>query len=193
MSKMVFSSEGKKVEVEEEIITHIRQAHPIDARAILGLMRHVGRETGYLNYGPEGSDLSVVQQKALIENYKALDNCVLLVIEVDDQIIGMANLAGLDQNKQKHVAEIGISIIKEYWGVGIGSFLLEALLDYAEEAGLRVLTLEVVVENERAIHLYERFGFEKKGRLSQRLKDGYRYLDTYIMEKVLVKKKKNEA
>lgn len=193
MSKMVFSSEGKKVEVEEEIITHIRQAHPIDARAILGLMRHVGRETGYLNYGPEGSDLSVVQQKALIENYKALDNCVLLVIEVDDQIIGMANLAGLDQNKQKHVAEIGISIIKEYWGVGIGSFLLEALLDYAEEAGLRVLTLEVVVENERAIHLYERFGFEKKGRLSQRLKDGYRYLDTYIMEKVLIKKKKNEA
>lgn len=193
MSKMVFSSEGKKVEVEEEIITHIRQAHPIDARAILGLMRHVGRETGYLNYGPEGSDLSVVQQKALIENYKALDNCVLLVIEVDDQIIGMANLAGLDQNKQKHVAEIGISIIKEYWGVGIGSFLLEALLDYGEEAGLRVLTLEVVVENERAIHLYERFGFEKKGRLSQRLKDGYRYLDTYIMEKVLVKKKKNEA
>lgn len=190
---MVFSSEGKKVEVEEEIITHIRQAHPIDARAILGLMRHVGRETGYLNYGPEGSDLSVVQQKALIENYKALDNCVLLVIEVDDQIIGMANLAGLDQNKQKHVAEIGISIIKEYWGVGIGSFLLEALLDYAEEAGLRVLTLEVVVENERAIHLYERFGFEKKGRLSQRLNDGYRYLDTYIMEKVLVKKKKNEA
>lgn len=182
---MVFSSKGKKVEVEEEIITHIRQADPNDARAILGLMRHVGRETGYLNFGPEGTDLSVVQQKSLIENYARLDNCVMLIIEVDDQIIGVANLAALDQHKQKHVAEIGVSIIKEYWGLGIGSFLVEALLDYAEQVSLRVLTLEVVVENERAIRLYERFGFDKRGRLSQRLKDGYRYYDTYMMEKVL--------
>ncbi|MBG9986401.1 GNAT family N-acetyltransferase [Facklamia sp. DSM 111018] len=169
----------------EEIITTIRQAEPIDARAILGLMRHVGRDTKYLTFGPEGSFLNVKQERQLIEQYAQAERSILLVIEVDEQIIGIANLAVLDNDKQSHVAEVGISIIKEYWGYGIGRIALESLIEFATSVGIMVLTLEVVIENQRAINLYKRLGFEIKGTLSKRLRSGQLYFDSYVMEKIL--------
>lgn len=170
---------------EEEIIATIRQAQPLDARAILGLLRHVGRETDYLTFGSQGTSLNVAQEVQLIEQYANSPTSLLLVVEVDDQIIGVANLATLDKDKQSHVAELGISIIKDYWGYGIGQMVVDELLTFAKKVGLRVITLEVVVENERAIHLYQKFGFEIKGELTDRLHVGLRYLNAYIMEKVL--------
>lgn len=170
---------------EEEITATIRQAEAVDARAILGLLRHVGRETPYLTFGPQGSRLNVAQEVQLIEHYAASQTSLLLVVEVDDQIIGLANLSTRDKDKQSHVAELGICIIKDYWGYGIGQMVIEELLTFAKKVGLRVITLEVVVENKRAVSLYQKFGFEIKGELTDRLHVGLKYLNAYIMEKVL--------
>lgn len=169
----------------EEIDTIIRQAEPNDARAILALTRQVGQESNYLTFGPEGIGLSVQQEMELIERFMRAPTSLMLVAEVDDQIVGLANIAAFTSEKQAHVAEIGVSLVQEYWGYGIGGLLVEALIDFAKEVNLQLITLEVVVENERAVRLYERYDFEIRGTLQKRLKHECRYYDSYVMELLL--------
>lgn len=63
-----------------------------------------------------------------------------------------------------HRAEFGISILKEYWGLGIGRALMEACIHCAKTAGYAQLELEVVAENARAIFMYQTAGFVEYGR-----------------------------
>ncbi|AXY26441.1 GNAT family N-acetyltransferase [Suicoccus acidiformans] len=162
-----------------------RQAEPEDARAILGLIQEVGKETDYLVYGEDGTGLSLEAERALIQSYLYAETSLMLVIEVDGQIIGIGDLATLPYDKQAHVAEVGIFLIHEYWGYGIATMLFEEMLEFAQGVGLKVLTLEVVTENTRAIKLYEKFNFKIVGEFSQRLKYPGGYYDTYLMERIL--------
>ena len=61
-------------------------------------------------------------------------------------------------------ADFGISILREYWGQGIGAALTGACIDCAKEAGFWQLELEVVGDNENAVRLYKRYGFMEYGR-----------------------------
>ncbi|WP_448061925.1 ribosomal protein S18-alanine N-acetyltransferase [Cellulomonas hominis] len=49
-------------------------------------------------------------------------------------------------------------------GRGIGALLLAALVERARELGAASVLLEVRVDNDPALHLYERAGFERIGR-----------------------------
>ena len=76
--------------------------------------------------------------------------------------------AGVDavgtRDKLRHRAEFGISVLRAYWGLGLGRALTEACIQCAKEAGYEQLELTVVAENERAIALYKKAGFVEFGR-----------------------------
>jgi len=79
--------------------------------------------------------------------------------------VGSAGVSAVrSRRKVAHRARFGISILKEYWGMGIGRVLMEASIDCARKAGFTQLELEVVADNERAVSLYRRAGFEEYGR-----------------------------
>lgn len=88
--------------------------------------------------------------------------------------------------KYRHRAVMGISVRKEYWGCGLGSFLMQVAVEQAAANGFEQLELGVFEDNVRAIHLYEKFGFEKYGVNPRafKLKDGT-YRDEIIMVKML--------
>lgn len=171
--------------MNELVDAHVRVAQPQDAKAILGLSQQVGSETPYLTFDENGIYMTVEQEVELIKLYEQTPNSMLIVTEVDDQIVGMANVTAFTTNKQTHVAEVGICLIKEYWGYGLASSMMEMLMEFAEHSDLKVLTLEVVQENAPAIKLYENFGFKTTGTLSKRLARECGYFDSYVMEKVL--------
>ena len=60
--------------------------------------------------------------------------------------------------------EIGMIVASEWRGRGVGSALIEAAIEWARANGLHKLTLTVFPDNERAIALYEKFGFLEEGR-----------------------------
>ena len=64
----------------------------------------------------------------------------------------------------KHRAEFGISILKEYWGLGLGKALTKACIQCAKGAGYVQLELNVVSENRKALSLYLDPGFKEFGR-----------------------------
>lgn len=169
----------------EELEIDVRVAKPQDARAILGLCEQVGSETPYLTFGEEGLNLTVQEEVAIINKYNKAQNSILLVSEADDQIIGMSNITQFNAAKQRHIAEIGICLVEEYWGYGIASMMMEMMIEFAENSDVKVITLEVAQRNEAAIKLYEKFGFEIVGNLRKRLKVEGCYLDSFVMEKVL--------
>ena len=76
--------------------------------------------------------------------------------------------AGVDavgtRDKLRHRAEFGVSVLRAYWGLGLGRALTEACIQCAKEAGYEQLELTVVAENERAIALYRKAGFVEFGR-----------------------------
>ncbi len=79
---------------------------------------------------------------------------------MDGVVVGNAGITSLGTRyKVRHRAEFGISILREFWGLGIGKALMSACISCAKEAGYEQLELEVVAENSSAIALYKKAGF----------------------------------
>ena len=59
-----------------------------------------------------------------------------------------------------HRATMGLCVVQEYWGLGIGTKMMETLIGIARmQPSLKQLELEYYGCNNRARDLYERFGF----------------------------------
>ena len=107
-----------------------------------------------------------------------------LVAELDGQVVASSGL-NREQHHRSHSASLGVMVHTDYQGLGIGSALLEAMVDLAENwLSLTRLFLEVYSDNSQAINLYEKYGFEQEGRYqAHSFRDG-RYVDTLVMGRV---------
>lgn len=102
------------------------------------------------------------------------------------ELIGSAGLHPVTGSlRTRHVAGLGLCVAPAWWGRGVGSALMQRLLDWADHwAGLLRIELGVFPDNARAIALYRKFGFELEG--TQRawaLRDGA-YVDSLMMARL---------
>lgn len=82
----------------------------------------------------------------------------------EEEIIGTAGLTINSNPRLRHSGGIGIMIHKDYQNMGVGTALMEALLDVADNWLMLIrVELGVFEDNKRAIHLYEKLGFKKEG------------------------------
>jgi putative acetyltransferase len=104
-----------------------------------------------------------------------------LVAEVDGKVVGNAGLS-MEEHNRAHAGHIGMMVDTAYQGMGVGSALLEAGIDLAENwLGLTRLQLEVYPDNGPAIQLYEKHGFEREGLCRAYGFRGGRYVDALVM------------
>jgi RimJ/RimL family protein N-acetyltransferase len=134
----------------------IRRAGPGDAAAIARQMKVVVDEGGWL---ATESDTTLEQLTERFREGFAKEN-ISIVAEEDGEIVGGI---GVNPSGIAGVAWLGMSIIAEHRGRGLGRELLDAAIEAAREADYRKLELEVFPENARAIALYLRAGFEIEG------------------------------
>ena len=87
--------------------------------------------------------------------------------------------------RQAHSIYIAMGVLQAWVGRGIGRSLLEALEGWAQSNGLHRLELMVNYNNERAIRLYEKFGFEREGVKRHALRVDGRYIDAFYMAKLI--------
>ncbi len=85
-----------------------------------------------------------------------------------------------------HRASLSLLVLQEYWGLGIGSQMIQQCICWCQERGVTQLELEVVAGNIRAVALYQRFGFQISGIIPNALRypDGS-CADEYFMVKYL--------
>ena len=109
-----------------------------------------------------------------------------LVAVAGERVVGMLGLHTFpDKPRRRHAGAVGISVHDEWQGKGVGTALMRAGVELADKwLNLVRLELEVYTDNEPAIRLYHRFGFEREGTLRQyAFRDG-RYVDSYLMARL---------
>ena len=142
-----------------------REAEPSDAGKFLEYCKIVGAETDNLTFGAEGLSLSISQEADFIRKFAGNPGSIMLVAFDEGELIGTGAVSVISGKPRfAHRREIAISVRKDYWGKGIGTGIMNILMDFAKKSGAEVLELEVRSDNEAAIALYKKFGFEKAGR-----------------------------
>lgn len=143
----------------------LRSGTPEDAPAYLAYYTAAHSETEYLTTYPDENrqDTSAMAQR--LAETAASSTAIEICAFVGGELVGSAGIGMVrDREKTRHRATFGISIRKEYWGLGIGTVLTAACIAAARQAGYLQLELEVVAENQAALRLYRRLGFLEYGR-----------------------------
>ncbi|MDT9001379.1 GNAT family N-acetyltransferase [Paucibacter sp. APW11] len=109
-----------------------------------------------------------------------------LVAVVEGRVMASAGLhPAAAALRRRHAMSLGISVAPEAQGHGLGSALLGALIDYADNwAQVLRLELEVYCDNDRAVRLYQRFGFEIEGRMRRHALRAGQYVDSFGMARL---------
>ncbi|MFB0724257.1 GNAT family N-acetyltransferase [Aeromonas salmonicida] len=155
----------------------IRHAEPTDAPALRDLYALPNAQAGTLH----------LPTPPLSQWQKRLESSdvVALVAEVDGLLVGQISLHMEPNPRRKHVAGIGMGVRDDWAGKGVGSALMAAALDLADNwLNLRRIELTVYSDNDAALALYRKFGFEQEG-----LARGYafrqgEYVDALYMARI---------
>lgn len=136
-----------------------------DGQTVSDLFVATHGQTDYLLAYPEEHSFTVTQECEFLEARSESENQIMLLAVVDGAIVGTAGIEAVGRKyKVRHRAEFGISVDREYWGLGIGRALMDACIECAKKAGYLQLELDVVADNDRAIALYKSGGFTEYGR-----------------------------
>ncbi|EPF1846336.1 TPA: GNAT family N-acetyltransferase [Pseudomonas aeruginosa] len=110
------------------------------------------------------------------------ERLLMLVALHQGQVIGNATLEQFSRIRRSHCGGIGMGVAVAWQGKGVGSLLLAALLDVADNwMNLHRIELSVYTDNYPALALYGKFGFETEGELRDyAVRDG-RLVSVYSM------------
>ncbi|MBR3424102.1 MAG: GNAT family N-acetyltransferase [Clostridia bacterium] len=165
----------------------VRSPREEDASGLLDYLYVTACETEFLMRCPEECGKYTLEgERAFIEKAKTSDSEAAALCLVDGKIVGLANIMWSRAIKTKHRASVGIALVREFWGLGIGTALMEELIRIAEEnEDLIQIELDFIEGNARARALYEKLGFRIVGVKPNaiRLKDG-----TLLNEYSMIKK-----
>lgn len=143
----------------------LRSAESSDAADFLAYFKQAHGETNFLAAYPDEASHTADEMAEKFEQRKESDTAVEVCAFVDGRLIGSAgNRMVSSREKLRHRAEFGVSLIREFWSLGIGSALTESCVGLAGEAGFLQLELEAVSDNASALRLYKKYGFVEYGR-----------------------------
>jgi len=148
----------------------IREATAEDARSVLDYVQQVCGESDFLSFGPGEFELSEQKEKEFLENSRETNNQLYMLGLINGTIISTLSFSGGQRNRIKHCGELGMTVQKQYWGIGIGKLMLDALIAWAKDTNIiKKINLRVRTDNKRAILLYERKGFVKEGTIRKEI------------------------
>ncbi|MTJ84392.1 MAG: GNAT family N-acetyltransferase [Telmatospirillum sp.] len=107
-----------------------------------------------------------------------------IVAEKAGRVSGVANLARA-KGRRAHVASMAVAVHDEFQRQGVGSALIAALINLADNwLNLKRLELSVYTDNEPAVRLYRKYGFVMEGtHRADTYRDG-RFVDVFSMGRV---------
>ena len=114
---------------------------------------------------------SFEKAKERTELFNTHENKLMLVTEIDGQIVSLSEIECGEKKRNRHIGQIGISILPAYRGLGLGSAIMETMIDWATaNPVIEKLALGVWSRNEPAIGLYTKMGFVEEGRKVREVK-----------------------
>lgn len=130
-----------------------------DAEKLLNYIKKSCGETEFLARYPEEWTITVEQEEAWVNRLRSSPDTLGITCYVNGEVVGNCEIGFKSGMKVSHRATVAIAVLKEYWNLGIGSAMFAELISAARERGTEIMELEFVEGNDRAKHLYEKFGF----------------------------------
>lgn len=166
-------------------MVNIRTVEAADAEKLLSMLRKLDKETNFMMYESDERTTTIAEMSERI-NESLKNSSLMIVAEVNSEIVGFLSAERGFANRIKHSAYIVVGILKEYCGKGVGTRLFNNLLEWTELNGITRLELTVMTNNEKAIKLYKKFGFEIEGIKKNSMIVEDKYVDEYYMARVQV-------
>lgn len=177
---------------KEELDISIREVVPSDSKRLLDYMKRSSAETEFMLTEETITGLTVEQEAEYIARISQSENNCLLAAVHKKQLIGVASVHAASEQELRHIGDVGISVDKEYQGMGLGTIMMEELVEWAERSGIiRRLELKVQQRNERAVHLYEKTGFRKEALMERGIYLNDSFLGVWLMSKLIDETEKN--
>ena len=164
-----------------------RSPVPADAKDMIECLKMASEESYFMTRYPEEITVTVEDEVKYLEDSLKSDMEFSIAAFVHGELAGNASVKPLSANyKLAHRGGFGIAIKQKYWNLGIGNLLIQECLSQAVKAGYEQIELGVFADNDKALNLYKKYGFEVWGRTENafRLKDGT-YRDEICMGKSL--------
>ena len=181
--------EAKEVRVKNGKTLILRSPQADDAANMIAYLKQVTGETEYLLRSPEEVTYTIEEEQDLIRRWLGSERSMMIAVFDPDgeRVLGSTAVNPIgDKSKNRHRGGIGISLFKELWGQGLGTILMTEIVDVSRRIGYSQVELGVYADNERAIRLYEKQGFETTGRIPRafRMNDGS-FCDELLMVRFL--------
>ena len=165
----------------------IREADPTDATDLVAFLNRVSLETDFTSLDKDGILLTNSEMGIFLEKQATSDNQITLLALLDGEIAGLVNITADQRKRVRHIGDLFIVIGKKYWNNGLGSLLLEEVIEWAQASGiLRRLQLTVQTRNQAAVYLYQKHGFVIEGRQERGayIEEG-EFIDVYLMGRLI--------
>lgn len=166
----------------------IRSLCAADAQQVLAHRICVCGETENLSRYPDEIRITQEEERAILHKQEQNPKGVMLGAFAGDQLVAMASVLPISDSHERyrHRGSFGISVIRDFWNLGIATLLIPLVSKCARQAGYEQIELEVLAGNEKAISLYQRHGFREYGRRPHdvKMRDGA-YRDALLMLRAL--------
>jgi L-amino acid N-acyltransferase YncA len=163
----------------------IREAKDEDFPSIWKIYRKVVSEGEYTSATRAETLLETPETSYRDQNDKK--RFITVLCEIERQIVGYVTVEESIWELSRHAGELGIAVLPQFRGVGVGSALLDSALGLASEKGFKKVNLSVFHTNKNAVNLYKKFGFKKVGRKRKQFRIKGSYVDEIIMERFLTR------
>lgn len=165
----------------------LRSPEEKDANAMLQYLKMVAEETDFLVRYPEEITKTVEEEAVFLQGQLAAERSFMLSAFDGNRIVGNVSINAVgSQQKLRHRASVGIAVIKECWGLGLGRQFMMLAEEQAYRCGYEQIELGVYENNVAARSLYTQLGYEETGQTPHafRLQKGT-YVDEIMMVKML--------
>ena len=140
----------------------MRLATVDDAAIVLECLNRVGGESDNLMFGEDGfNHLSIEDERAYIESMQG--RSALLLGFIGGELAAIASLEGKTRERAAHRSNLAITVRQKFWHRGVGTQMMNKLIEHAKGVGISVIETHVRSDNTSALSLYEKLGFERIG------------------------------
>ena len=165
----------------------LRSASAADAENMLKHLK-VSHSESYRNLNQAATywdNVSVSDEEKILGSFESSPAQFMLVALDNERIVGGLGFWGYGAEFVKHTAGVGMSIQKEFNGQGLGTAMMNVMLEEAKQAKFHRVELTVRTYNEAGIKLYEKVGFERIGLLKDAAFIDGEYVNEYSYQKIL--------
>jgi len=165
----------------------IRYPKRSDVKLVWKFYNKVIKETEFL---ARITPVSLKEEKKWIDDaIRKMKNCdgIQLFAEYNGKIVGSCSINRKSEQRQAHIGDVGICILQEFTGFGLGRQMMIAVEKESGNMKLKILELSFNDRNKIARKLYRKMGFIEAGKIPRAIKIRRGYDNDIKMYKVLSK------